>query len=159
MSDSVETKIREALLYRLGQITVANGYENDIGDVFDDFPDDTGDIDDFPAVVALTGFDSRTNLDNEMLYVTARATLLAFVDPSGPVVEDTETIKQDVQRMLGLNPALPGSGSAPTCELAVYAGAEPFGRVLDMPQAPNLRGTRITVEIRYQQELADPTVS
>lgn len=157
MSDSIETKIREALLYRLGGITVANGYVNNIGDIFDDFPENPEDINDFPAVVALLGFDTRSSLDNEMLYLTARATLLAFVNLSGSVVVETETIKQDIQRMLGLYPSLQDSGGDPTCQLAVYGGAEPFGRVFDVPMAPGRRGTRITVEIRYQQALTDPT--
>ncbi len=159
MPASVETKIREALVYRLGQITVANGYVNDIGDVFDEFPENPGGISNFPAVAVLSGRDSRSDFDNEMLYLTAMTTLVVFVDPSGDIVEDTETIKQDIQRMLGLHPDLPGSGSAPTCQLAVYASSEPFGRVLDVPGTAGLRGTKIMVEVRSQQELANPTAS
>jgi hypothetical protein len=158
---SAETRIREALLHRLGQITTGNGYLNTLGEIHDDFPEDPDSIAAFPAAVLLTGYEGRDRYDSDMLYVSLKAFLLVFVEPDGygSVVEAIESVKQDVHSMLGNYPGLPGSDNEVTCQRAVFSSAEPFGRVLDLPLASNHRGVRIGIDVAYQQTLIDPTVT
>lgn len=156
---SAEARVREALMYRLGEIAVAGGYLNDVADVLDDFPDDPGSITSFPTLAVLTGYETRERFDNEMLYVDLKAVVLAFVEPDGygSVTEAVESIKQDIHAVLGNHPGLPGSDDEPTCQLAVFSFSEPFGRVLDAPLAGSLRGVKIGIDVTWQQRFEDPT--
>lgn len=161
-SSSVETKIREALMYQLSQITVSNGFHNDLSlgtNLFEDFIEDPYGVSVFPTLSVIFGNDTRSHYDNDLLYVTQKVWVLAFVDPAGAdsVIEQIEKVKQDVHLAVGTHPGLQGSGGGITCQLAVYASAEPFGRSLDIAESNGLYGVKIGIDITYQQLFANPT--
>lgn len=155
---SVETRVREALKYRLEEITTDNDYLNDVAAVLDEFPVNPSSVTSFPTIVSLTGSQTRERFDNETLSISLQAMLVVFVDPAGDFIEQSESIKQDIHAMLGSNPGLPGENDAPTCQLALFASTETFGRVADLPLAGQFRGVKVAVDIVWQQKFTDPTV-
>ncbi len=156
---SAETKVREALIAQLSNITTGNGFRNTLATPLRDFPSDPDGLSSFPTVAVLTGYDHRDHFDNNLLYIAMKVPLVVFVDPGGTVPDEIESVKQDIHYVIGNNPGLPDGDGNATCQLAIFSTAAPFGTVLANPLAGNAVGVKIVVDVLYQQTLSDPTVS
>jgi hypothetical protein len=150
---SAQTKAREALKLQLAKIKKVDGYFSDLEKIYDDFPANPEDIQERVAVVPVFGYEKTERFDNETLDILMLAFLLVYVKPTGSATEAIEGITADIQSVLGNNWMLPGEDGLPTCQCCWYFSAEPFGKVLDRPQA----GVKIGVKILYQQYVSDPT--
>lgn len=150
---SAQTKAREALTFQLQKIKKTSGYRCDMGRVYDDFPANPEDIQERVACVPVFGYEKTERFDNETLDILMLAYLIVYVKPTGSATEAIEEITSDIQSVLGNNWMLNGEDGLPTCQCAWYYSSEPFGKVLDRPQA----GTKIGIKILYQQYVTDPT--
>lgn len=152
-TESAQTKARKALKLQLLKIKKIDGYFNDMGRIYDDFPANPEEIQERVAVVPVFGYEKTERFDNETLDILMLAYLIVYVKPTGSATEAIETITADIQAVIGNNWMLPGENGLPTCQCCWYFSSEPFGKVLDRPQA----GTKIGLKLLYQQYVADPT--
>ena len=150
---SAQRRIREALKFQLAKIRKVDGYFCDLVKVYDDFPANPEGIQDRVAAVPVFGYEKTVEFDNETLQILMLAYLIVYVRPMGSATEAIENITADIQSVIGNNWMLPGEDGAETCQSSWYFSAEPFGKVLDRPQA----GTKIGIKILYQQYFKDPT--
>lgn len=151
---SALTKLREAFKLQLGKIKKVDGYRTDMGKVYDDFPANPEAISDRVAVVPVFGYEKTERFDNETLEILMLAYLIVYVKPEGSATEAIEAVMSDIQTVLGNNWMLPGEDGLPTCQCCWYYSAEPFGKVLDRPQA----GVKMGFKILYNQYFKDPTL-
>lgn len=154
-AESAVARVRKSLVWNLSQIRTANGYLNDIGDIFTEIPGET-EIRNFPAIALLRG---QTVIENEdqseqLWHKLTPYTALVYVRSQNPT-EARESILQDLERMLGVNWMLVGEDGAETCRIASLDGDRPFGMVMNKPQV----GFTFGFSVRFAQDINDPSVS
>lgn len=154
-AESAVARVRKSLVWNLGQIRTANGYLNDIGDIFTEIPGET-EIRNFPAIALLRG---QTIIENEdqseqLWHKLTPYTALVYVRSQNPT-EARESILQDLERMLGVNWMLTGEDGVETCRIASLDGDRPFGMVINKPQV----GFTFGFSVRFAQDINDPSVA
>ena len=153
--DSALARVRKSIVYNLKRITRANGYLNDIGDIFTEIPD-PAQIKNFPAISLLRGQTVIENTDQseQLWHKLIPFTALVYVRSQDPT-EGRESMLQDLERMLGNNWMLSGEDGVETCRIATLDGDKPFGMVLNKPQV----GFVFAFSVRFAQDILDPTVA
>ncbi len=150
---SMELRLRAGLRTNLKRIQRANGYNTDLGDVLDDPPSAPNKIANFPAVIIVFGEEKNTAESIDLQELTLPVFLYCHIQEAESPSIAVAKLKQDIQSMLGNYWMLPDEDGVPTCGRAKYASSLPFARVNGAPQA----GTRIGLEITYQQLTQDPS--
>lgn len=161
-ANHVKTNIRTALSYGLKQITIANGYFNNVGQVFYSIPT-RGMIVDYPSCVLLwgetptespEGSESRVDQSDGLLHKFASLTTLWYIKEGNDAALAREQLLADVEYRIGNYFTIPNSGGVATCLHSWIDSEEPISWNYNEP----LIGQKIDIKIRYRQSITDPTV-
>jgi hypothetical protein len=160
---SVKDNILDAAEYGLGQITVANGYNNTVREIHDP-PIEANAMKEFPAFNVFEGEDLCENALGNLHEQTGGNqcklfnSLILELDGYLNVVETPRKARNkllaDVQKYFGLHwniPDINGTASAFNC---MYLSSVPFGVEVNKP----LVGITIRLRVWYDQKLTDPTL-
>lgn len=158
---SVRTRIREAIVYQLKQITRNNGYLNTIGKVFTEYPNKS-DITEYPAVIIDFGTEKILNEDisDDAWHKDLPVLLIVHLKAQENTSLARETILQDLERHFwkreddGSYGVLRGADGEATCMVAILDSNARFGM---MPNLPDV-GITLAFSVRYRQDISDPTV-
>lgn len=143
----------EGLKYNLARIRKTDGYNNDIGDILEDPPADPSKIVNKPAVVIVFDEEVNTAESIDIQELTVPVFLYCHIAEGERPARAVRLFKRDILRVLGEFWMLPDAAGVPTCGRAKYQASKPFARTNGGPQA----GTRIRLEVTYQQLTQDPT--
>ena len=151
-ADSIEDKVIASLLWNLGQITTANGYNYTVGDLISDSPLNVTDINNFPGCVVVPGPERASLLTTatsqgdttDSFFPTLQVLLYFYMKETENTWAALRKLKRDVQKMIGINPMLRGQDNQETCFLARYASSVPYEQ---------MAGIKIGIEISYQAPL------
>lgn len=154
---SLRQRILEALQFNLQEITVANGYSNDVGDVMI-IPTSINKIKNFPAINIQTDRESILNLEEGrhtlgMLHYRMPVHLDVYLDAYEDSDLAREKILADVEKRLMNNLSLPGlTGRSSISELRLQDNIF-FGVGANLP----FIGVSLTLLLFYHQDILDPT--
>lgn len=155
-SDSAKTRLRKALVYNFSKITQAEGYKNDIGDIYTSYVD-RGRIANWPAVAIVPGVERVLNEDmsDDLLHKELDISGMVYLRESEDADLAREEMLADIETMIGLNFTLQDESGDETCLVCWMTGSEPFGMVANEPQIGFVFGIRI----RYRQIINDASVA
>lgn len=152
---SMERRMRDGFVFNLKQITKANGYRTNLGDILIDAPLSLSDVlsKTMPAIVMAFGEEKNVAEATDFHELVVPVNLYCHISEASRQSDAILDLKMDIQQMLGSLWMLPGADGLPTCGRAKYLASLPFSKVNDISAC----GVRITVEVTYQQLLGDPT--
>lgn len=155
---SCRTRIRQALLYLLKQISIDNGYKTNVSEVHDEALN-FNNIKRFPAIVLTFATENILEYGvNNQTFVKQFHELRAFLDcfvyeRETPSFAREELI-HDLEKLIGVNHGLPGEDGKCTCYFAQPVSIIPFGMKSNLPYV----GFSMELLIKYAQKRDDPTV-
>ena len=154
-SESAKTRLRKALAYNFAKITQAEGYTNDIGDIFTSYVD-RGRISNWPGVVLIPGVERVLNEDmsDDLLHKELDISGMAYLREAEDPDLAREEILADIETMIGRNFTLQDEAGDESCLVCWMTGSEPFGMVANEPQI----GIAFGIKIRYRQLINDASV-
>lgn len=157
-NESVRNRIRDALIYQLKQITINNGYRNNIVEVHDVLPS-MEKLRNFPAVVVVLGDENIVNYDVQSstfktMQKDLQIFLHIFLQEHNDVGQAQDRIIADIEKMIGIHFGLEGEDGQCTTFLSQIVSSRPFGLTVNKPNC----GVTINLRARYQQLRKDPTV-
>lgn len=152
---SAMERMLRALVWNFQQITRANGYSCNIGDILTEVPDITA-IKNRPAVALVRGQTVIENTNQSDQEWKKRIPFVAMVylrseDPTW----DRLHVMQDIEAMLGNNNMLPDEQGAETAREVTLDGDRPFGMVQNTPTV----GFAFGFSVRLAQSIFDPSVT
>lgn len=141
--------------YNFGKITKAEGYNNDIGDIYTAFVDRRA-ISNLPAVVLMAGAERVLNSDmsDNLLHKEMQLAGLAYLRENEDPDLAREEFLADIETMIGVNFTLTDEAGNPSCLVCEMTGSEPFGMVANQPQI----GFAFGIKIIYRQEIDDASI-
>lgn len=151
---AVERMLR-ALVWNFKQITRANGYSCDIGDILTEIPNIDA-IKNRPVVALIRGQTAIENEDQSDQEWKKRIPFVAMVylrdeDPTWARIR----VCADIEAMLGNNQMLPGEDGVETARIVTLDGDRPFGMVQNKPTI----GFAFGFSVRLAQSIPDPSVT
>ncbi len=151
---TIKTRIREAVKYHLGRITLGNGYKIAVEGVLDDPPANLSEVVNHPTIIPV--WDStvlllETNVDECFESLIA---LYVFVQAQSDVSLTIEQTEADILRCFGTNYQLPDENGTPLAQRVQFVSSVPFGRVDSKPSA----GTKMVFKITWSHKASDPTI-
>lgn len=151
----IRTKLREALVYSLEQITEANSYWVTLRRVYDP-PKNMDEMTEFPTVNLLIGKEERMNDrllgNNSLLDLKWTVRIDVFLSESNNPPAEIDRVVASVQKYFGHNYYIPGSDGNRTAFNCIYLSSEPFGTELSEPNC----GVSIELETFYRIQLTNP---
>jgi hypothetical protein len=152
---SAKTRLRKALVYNFKKIKKANGYNNDIGDVWEDFVDATR-INNWPAVVIIPGSEKvlNTDMSDDLLHKELLVSGIAYLREASDSHLAREEFLADIETMIGNQYTLQDEAGDETCLVSWFSGQTPFGKVDNKPMI----GFRFGITVRYRQDINDASV-
>jgi len=158
VNESVRNRIRDALIYQLKQISVNNGYKNDIVEVHDVLPS-MEKLRNFPSIVVILGDEQIVNYDVQSstfktIQKDLQIFLHCFLQEHNDVGSVQDRIIADIEKMIGIHFGLEGEDGQCTTFLTQIVSSRPFGLTVNKPNC----GVTITLRARYKQLRKDPTV-
>jgi hypothetical protein len=149
-----QTRIREAVKYRLLQITMGNGYKNTIVNVLDDPPSTLSSIERARSIVPIW---CKTNLVGETNSELALESLLwgyALAEEQSNVSLSIENLAGDIMACIGRNPYLVHEDGVETCQQVKFDSMEPFGNKDTRPKV----GVKIGLRVKWSVRTNDPSI-
>ncbi len=144
--DPEERLIRNAMMYRLGQIKKSNQYACDIGKLYEVAPANPDSMNHFDGIVRFGGPETADVYTADTDFIKARCAILIRVKcAEDKLIGAIEDIRRDVKTVIRQFPTLAGQDNEPTCHFARYTGGEYFGVVKDLGGS----GVVIGVGIEY----------
>jgi len=160
LAKSIRTKIREAILYRLNLINKSNGFNTNIGDVYDE-PRAIDSIKNFPAVLVDVGQHECVNASEGTITQGFRLdykgnyTFKCILKESDDTELTREYLIADIQKVFMQNSrSVIGKDGTATAIESMFGNDRPWGTESNKP----LIGHEIEFWVRYQQKLDDPTL-
>jgi len=158
--EHAQLKVIEAWIYNLQQITVANGYWDNIDDIADP-PKSKENFKQFPAVNLIYGTEARGNRTmrgaNEYIHECNFPIIMDFFLKTQPdkVTRDQLRMLWNVQRYFGqsTNYIVPDSEGNKTCLKCSYEEHTKFGLSVNKPNC----GIQIIYRIYYRYESDNPS--
>jgi len=155
MSDTVRTKLREAIKWNLQQIATSGGYRSTIYKVYDP-PRAISALGEFPSANVSWGREERTNEhingNNELLDIRFEVQVDVFISESDDPALAQDKMIADIQQRFGQNWYIQGSDGERTAFNCLFAASEPFGIE---GQKPNC-GVSVMIEVWYRIKLTNP---
>lgn len=154
-SESAKTRLRKALAYNFSKITQAEGYKNDIGDIYTSYVD-RGRVANWPAVVLVPGVERVINEDmsDDLLHKELDISGMVYLKETEDPDLAREEMLADIETMIGINFTLQDEAGDESCLVCWITGSEPFGMVANEPQI----GFAFGIKIRYRQLINDASV-
>ena len=154
---SARRRIRDALVYQLGNITKAGGYNNDIVEIHTMTPS-LEQMKMFPSIVVVSGDERSLPLDGQgstFKVIQKDWTILihAFLKATYNPTDAQDDVIQDIEQMVGEHFGLEHQDGKCTCFLAQILNSRPFGLKVNKPNC----GVTFTLNVKYRQLRLDPT--
>lgn len=152
----VKTRVREGLLYNFGKIRQANGYNTDIGDIYQDYTEVSKFVN-WPAVVLIPGPERTLNEDmsDNLLHKELSVVGLAYIKDSNDSHLARELFLADIETMVGNEFTLNDETGDNVILDCWINGSEPLGYEANKPQI----GFAFGITVIYRQDLQDASVA
>jgi hypothetical protein len=151
---NIQTRIREALKYRLGRIKPENGYTLSIVEVLDDPPAKLSDAQQTPAVVPIWGKTTVATETNSDLGLESLIWLYCLTSEESTVSLSIENLTANFMACIGLFPNMTHEDGIETCQRVRLASLEPFGNKESRPAV----GVKIGLRIWWSVSTRDPSI-
>lgn len=160
-STAASQRLLSTLGAQLATITIANGYFNEVGDIYLGALPSRDDVERWPVAVAIIGKEDvlNTDISDELLHKNLFVGIAFYKLPAVDVTPDQartfqQQMRADVERLLGNNWQLNDDTATPNCDLAMVIGSEPFTKI----DGQNYIGVMVKTRIAYTQDIYDPSI-